>query len=205
MLRLLVIGVSAIVLFFPAYALLHPFLGEDWAAGVAIFLMYIGFPALMLRLWKTYPPLEAVPIEPNDPTMAEHVQRAKREFDRFKKGIQEGRKNAFVKYPVSTRDGTEHVWGIAHALNGDEVIVSLASTPVGNLADAESRDSRNSVPVAEIEDWLLVDNAGKCEGGYTNLALAKIYRRLHGKVPKKYLRDLECFVDIPPSELQSLA
>ncbi len=136
--------------------------------------------------------------------MLECIERSRREFARFKAGLAEGRKNAFVKYPVTTKQGTEHVWGVAHALDGDRAIVSLANTPVGELTDAELRDLRSSVPLSDIEDWLLVRKDGKCEGGYTHLALAKIYRRLHGTFPKKYLRELEPFVDIHPSEYQSL-
>lgn len=90
--------------------------------------MHIGFPALMLKLWKTYPPLAAVAIEPGDPTLAECTQRAMSEFWRFKKGLAEGRKHAFVKYAIAMKGGgTEHVWGVAHAIQGDYVIVSLAS------------------------------------------------------------------------------
>jgi hypothetical protein len=97
------------------------------------------------------------------------------EFERFKKGLAEGRKHAFVKYASAMKGGgTEHVWGVAHAIQGDHVIVSLASEPVQEIAEHESRDLRVNVPIAKVEDWMLAGQDGKCEGGYSNLGLAKI-------------------------------
>ncbi|WP_231757945.1 hypothetical protein [Microbulbifer elongatus] len=52
MMRLLLIGIASVVLFFPLYWALHPFLGPNWAAGVSAFMMYIGFPALFLLKWR---------------------------------------------------------------------------------------------------------------------------------------------------------
>src|SRR5262245_11954797 len=122
MLRLLTIGIGSIVLFVPAYMVLHPLLGEGQAAWIAMGLMYLGFPVLLLKLWKTYPPMTAVPIEPDDPILAECTKRAMAEFERFKKGLAEGRKNAFVKYAIAMKSGgKEHVWGVAHAIQGDHV------------------------------------------------------------------------------------
>ena len=54
---------------------------------------------------------------------------------------------------------------------------------------------RFEIPLKDIEDWMLVDSRGKTQGGYTILAHAKIYQRDYGKVPKKYLKDLERFTD----------
>jgi len=204
-LRVLTICLGSVVLFFPAYWVLHPLLGADWGAAIAAALMYLGFPALMLKLWKTYPPLSAVPIEPGDPTMQECIDRSMREFARFKQGLAEGRKQAFVKYVLDmSGGGREHVWGLAHALDGEHVVVSLESQPVQEIADDGADDPRSRIAISAIEDWMLIDKDGKCEGGYTNLGLAKIYRQLHGKIPKKYLNDLEHFVDIHPSEYRAL-
>lgn len=46
----------------------------------------------------------------------------------------------------------------------------------------------------------LVDEDGNCEGGYTHLSIVNSFKRLHGKVPKKYLKDLKQFVDINVSD-----
>ena len=32
---------------------MHPFLGSNWSAGFAAFMMYIGIPILLLRKWNS--------------------------------------------------------------------------------------------------------------------------------------------------------
>ena len=204
MLRYTTIAIASIVLFFPTYWLLHPILGADVGAGVAAASMYIGFPALMLHLWKQLPPIYALPVDPDDPEMIACIRRSRSHIRRFKKGLADGAKQALVKYPIRTKnDGTEHVWGVAHSIDGQEVVVSLVNEPVDPIRDGEMEEPRSKVPLREIEDWMLIDKEGRCEGGYTHLALLKIYRRRHGRIPKTYLRDMEFFVDIDASEYNS--
>ena len=50
--RLLLIGIASVVLFFPLYWMLHPFFGPNWGAGIAAFMMYIGFPVLFVLKWS---------------------------------------------------------------------------------------------------------------------------------------------------------
>ena len=52
----LFVCVSAVVLFFLAYFLLSPLLGTDWAAGIAAFIMYIGYPVAALLLIDKFKP-----------------------------------------------------------------------------------------------------------------------------------------------------
>ena len=49
--RLLLIAIASVILFFPLYAILHPVFGPNWGAGIAAFMMYIGFPSLFLLKW----------------------------------------------------------------------------------------------------------------------------------------------------------
>ena len=49
--RLLLIAIASVVLFFPLYWILHPVFGANWGAGVAAFMMYIGLPGLFLLKW----------------------------------------------------------------------------------------------------------------------------------------------------------
>ena len=46
--RLLLIALASVVLFFPLYWALHPFFGANWGGWIAAFMMYIGFPTLFL-------------------------------------------------------------------------------------------------------------------------------------------------------------
>lgn len=50
--RLLLISILSVLLFFPTYWVLYPVLGPDWGAGIALFMMAIGFPVAFLRKWK---------------------------------------------------------------------------------------------------------------------------------------------------------
>jgi hypothetical protein len=50
--RLLLIAILSVILFFPLFWALHPFFGPNWGAGIAAFMMYIGFPALFLLKWS---------------------------------------------------------------------------------------------------------------------------------------------------------
>ena len=50
--RLLLIAIASVILFFPLYWALHPFFGPNWAAGLAAFMMYICFPCLFLLKWS---------------------------------------------------------------------------------------------------------------------------------------------------------
>lgn len=49
--RLLLIALASVVLFFPLYWALHPFFGPNWGAVIAAFMMYFGFPSLLLLKW----------------------------------------------------------------------------------------------------------------------------------------------------------
>ena len=50
--RLLLLAIVSVILFFPLYWMLHPFFGPNWGAGIAAFMMYIGFPTLFILKWS---------------------------------------------------------------------------------------------------------------------------------------------------------
>lgn len=50
--RLLVIAVLSVILFFPLYTILHPVFGKFWGSWIAAFMMVIGFPILFLNKWE---------------------------------------------------------------------------------------------------------------------------------------------------------
>ena len=79
-------------------------------------------------------------------------------------------------------------------------LLSTANEPVYELDESKHQDLRERVPLSEIQDWLLMDKDGSCEGGYTHLAMVNSYKKTYGKVPKKYLEDLRNFTDIDESE-----
>jgi hypothetical protein len=55
--RYLVIAISSVVLFFPAFWLFASVVGPDWGAGIAAVAMYIALPLVALKIWPaTKPP-----------------------------------------------------------------------------------------------------------------------------------------------------
>ena len=61
--RIIVIAILSVVLFFPTYWLFHSVVGPDWGAGIAAFGMYIAFPILALRVWKSREPVPLTSME----------------------------------------------------------------------------------------------------------------------------------------------
>ncbi|BCO17649.1 hypothetical protein KUC3_05060 [Alteromonas sp. KC3] len=50
--RLLVIAILAVVLFFPLYWLFYFITGQEWTAWIAGVLVWIVFPIIMLKIWE---------------------------------------------------------------------------------------------------------------------------------------------------------
>lgn len=194
--RLLVIALVSLLMLVPFLAFTHRFLGwdDDVAGIVSMVLAFVLTPMLLLRLWREKPGFEALPVDPHDPVMLEQVARARRELPRFLEGLGENRLEAYIKFPLVVNGGTEHVWGVAHAHVDGTFVTSLASTPVAGLEPELL--NRLSIPIGDVEDWMLQDAAGKTFGGYTHLALARIYQREYGRMPRRMRKDLEAFVDL---------
>lgn len=160
---------------------------------MAIILMAIGWG----RLFPNY--YAPIPIDPEDLLMREAIEQARRELGRFQRGVSQGRKQSFAKFPLKLANGeVEHIWGIVHIVDDEAAHVSLANMPVH---EPQVKDPRFRVPLAEIEDWMLVDHTDLVEGGYTHLALARIYKRERGYVPRAMKKDLARFQDLDLTQL----
>lgn len=126
--------------------------------------------------------------------MQKCIAKAQSTLPRFVEGLKQGQQEAFVKCPVNTKNNNvEHVWGLAHAINEDVILVSDINETVELLKE---QNPRHKVPIDNIEDWMLTNTEGNCEGGYTHFALYEAYKKEYGKFPKKYLPLLDTFIDI---------
>lgn len=149
----------------------------------------VGWPRLFP---DTFAPL---PVNQDDPLMRAAIDQARREMRRLLDGVREGRKQAFVKFPMQTRSGeVEHIWGIVHSIDRQAALVSLANQPVDAPAEGQ-RDPRIRVEVSDVEDWMLVAGDGTTEGGYTTKAMAQIYKREKGYLPAALKKQLKVFKD----------
>ena len=152
------------------------------------------------KIFPGQPP--PMPIETDDPLMKEAFDRARREWHRFERGLAEGRREALIKYPMKTGYGdNEHVWAVAHAIDNGHVVATLASQPVGD--EVELKNERQRIRIEEIEDWLLIEDKGRMEGGFTQIAMAKIYKRDKGYVPYAIRKTLPNMADLNDLSLQS--
>lgn len=61
--RLLVVAIGSVILFFPTYALFQAAVGPDWGGGIAAVALFIAFPVLALRLWVPRDPPAAASME----------------------------------------------------------------------------------------------------------------------------------------------
>ena len=137
--------------------------------------------------------LEPMPVDSDDPLMLKANEQARRESNRLKRGLHEGRKQALLKFPLKTADGeTEHIWAVIHSIDGETATITLANEPVGTLED---ENPRQQVHMSDMEDWMLVDGDGKAEGGYTHLAMARIFKREKGYLPRAIKQGLRDFTD----------
>lgn len=183
-------------------ALLHFVVPMPVLAWLAMILAWGVTPVALLCLWRPRPSLDVLPVARSEPEMREAIARAQAELPRFLAGLAAGTKEAFVKYPMTTHGGTtEHVWGLAHCQEGQAVVVSLASEPV--MAFDTEGDARERIALHAIEDWILTDRKGRAEGGYSHLAMVRVYRRIYRRSPRKSeLRRLDTFVDIHPKQYE---
>lgn len=195
MLRLLVIAAVSVVALFPLLNITTEVFGlSDNTGGiVSAILAFVVVPYLLLAAWPAQPNPEVIPVDMDDPIMREQMHRARSEIARFISGLKEARQEAFIKFPYRFGDETEHVWGVAHAYDDGYFTVSLASQPVGEVGEAAM--ARLRIAEQDLEDWTLTDARGRISGGYTMLAMARIYERDFGRLPKSYARDLRDFVD----------
>lgn len=164
--------------------------------------LMIGFGGLVAalfglgRLFPSVPP--AMLVAPDEPLMSAAYDNARRDYRRFKRGLEEGRREAFVKYKLNIEpEEHEFVWALAHSIDKGSVIASLVSEPV---ADVDVPPERTRIPESEVLDWMLVDQEGRIEGGYSEIAMAKIYKRDTGYVPYAVRQHLKNFADLPSLE-----
>ena len=157
--------------------------------------VFLGLLVLAMGWQRLFPNYYApIPVDHQDPLMQEAMAHARRELPRLRAGVDEGRKQAFVKFPLKSASGEiEHIWGVVHSLGADAAQVSLVNEPVNK---PESQDPRFSVPFADIEDWTLVDGAGVIDGVYTHVALARLYKREKGFLPHAMRKELAAFRDL---------
>lgn len=195
MLRFIVIALLALLSIVPIGFILKKILGfsDDVVSYAWMTLGWIGVSLLLSHVWKRKPDLEACEVAIDDPTMQTAILQAKSEINRLIKGLDKGQDDAFIKFSQEFGGELDHVWGLVHEYRDGDFIVSLVSEPVGGID--ESQPARLRIAKEDLIDWMLVDSHGTTQGAYTMLATIKAYQRMYGKIPKRYTKEIEQFVD----------
>ena len=53
LMRLLLISIFCVIIFFPSYWLFHPIMGPNWGSGVSIVLCWLLLPYFLLKQWNS--------------------------------------------------------------------------------------------------------------------------------------------------------
>jgi uncharacterized protein YegJ (DUF2314 family) len=111
-------------------------------------------------------------VESDDPEMLQAQETARQTWPQFVAAFEAQKGSGFaVKVPLGTGEDLEFIWVLVEAIENDRIFGRLANEPV-SLKDLEEGD-RVQANVAEINDWVYLDQQGDLVGGYTIKVLAK--------------------------------
>jgi len=131
--------------------------------------------------------LGAMAVSADDPLMLEAKRRALESFADFARIYPEHKEDSIVKFPISTSQGTEYVWGDLLELGSDTAKVYLRTLPAGEV---ELSDRHITIPVSSIIDWQIEFTDGTLRGGFTMQATYRIFARENGHMPRLFEEQL---------------
>lgn len=169
---------------------------QSLAAGVAIGCILL--PSVLLKIWRHKPKFSVFKADPKDPIMLEQAAVSKREIRKFLKGIETGKLDAFVKISHEIKGKNEQVWVRVISIDNNEVFAVLSIEP--KLKIGKPKETSLQIPLDNIEDWTLITSRGEIYGGYSNLAIARIYERDHGRLPDEEIEELNNYLDFEWSQ-----
>lgn len=106
-----------------------------------------------------------VAFETRDPKIAAAKQKARATLPRFRELAARHTPGTYtVKFPLTQNGETEHIWLQLTGDRGSEFIGRLANDPVNG--SKYRRGQQMTVPVSEVEDWMITDGS-VIYGGYT--------------------------------------
>jgi uncharacterized protein YegJ (DUF2314 family) len=138
--------------------------------------------------------LGARPVDSQDPLMIAAKQKALSELPQFERLFAERPTDSMIKFAFQTDKGeTEFLWGDLLELSETETKVFLRTPPINHSAPL---DRAMKVPREAIVDWQVEFPDGTLRGGYSNLALFKIFEREEGTMHPKFLEQIERFKEL---------
>jgi|GEM_PF-4231018 len=207
--RLLIVAVVSLLAFFPAFVIAFEVfnLNEDYSALLAIAVSWCLLPWYWLKKWSGKPDILTLQISQDDPIMRESEVLAKQNLSRFIQGVKDSKDEASVRFHYQFGDDSEVLWGPVHKIEDNSVYTS-----VDDYAETTQQivRLRRKIALDDVLDWMLTDEQGRSQGGYSMLATAKIYQQRYGRLPKPYIDELTHYTDfsfepLPPEKLKDSA
>lgn len=192
---LICLGFTAGIFFLSEY-FLNLSQNQSLAAGVAIGCILL--PSILLKVWRYKPKFSSFKPDPEDPLLIEHVSLSRREINKFVKGAETGKLEAFVKISQEIRGEEKQIWVKVISVENDEIFTTIKVAP--KLKIGKAKEVALQIPLNEIEDWTLINHKGEIYGGYSNLAIAKIYERDYGRLPDENIEELNNYLDFEWSQ-----
>lgn len=144
--------------------------------------------------------LGARPIDPEDPLMKEAREEGKRTFPEFAKIYPSHISNSIVKFGFLTDSGKkEFLWGDLLELNENSAKVFIRTPPVNHKGEIVREII---ISTEDIIDWQVEFQDGTLRGGFTNLAMFKIFEREEGYMHPKFLEQVKRFKTLTKEEIR---
>ena len=160
-------------------------------------LLIVAALAVSYALWwwftgrnvPKYPPLA---IDENDPAMRSAIEAARGSLDRFRVLFDSKAKESQVKIPFSANTGQiEHLWAEVLRFSEGSVIVRYLTPPVSHTGKLERVHEH---PLADIEDWMVIDKHDRIHGGYTQRVMFEQARKQWGGLPPELEKQASRYV-----------
>jgi uncharacterized protein YegJ (DUF2314 family) len=172
-------------------------LGLHWI-GIVL-LVLIGFVIVHAVYERLFPDpfdyIGTMAVRNDDPLMLAAEEKARTTLDRFLAELySEHAQDSMVKFSYTNADGEiEKIWGDLLSYRDGKADVYVRTLPLAPKPDFESR---MTVDISDIVDWSVEMRDGTLRGGFSNLALFKIYEREEGRMHPRFIPHVERFKDI---------
>ena len=172
-------------------------LGLHWI-GIVL-LVLIGFAIVHVVYERLFPNpfdyLGVMPVRDDDPLILAAEEKALATLETFLAELYpEHAQDSMIKFTYTNAQGEiERIWGdlLSYCHGKAEVYVRTAP-----LAPKSDFHSKMTVDKSDIVDWSVEMRDGTLRGGFSNLALFKIYERQEGHMHPRFLVHVERFKDI---------
>ncbi len=146
-------------------------------------------------VFKPFEYLGAMPVHKDDPLIIEAERKARETLEKFiGKLYPEHKEDSMVKVAYVNAEGeTEKIWGDLLDITDGDVEIFIRTPPIKPRPDCQQK---MRFPRSAIVDWSVEFRDGTLRGGFSNLALFKIFERQEGYMHPAFNKHVDRFKDI---------